>query len=99
MERVIGSIVSGFKWGWVKVAFRVIRELGGVAKTDEYTANALETLELAERTDSPSDKGRLLNLAERWLDLADRARKRIRSERREIHPLIKAKLGDDHTDA
>jgi hypothetical protein len=77
----------------------LIRELRGVAKTDEYTGCALETLELAERTSSPIHKRRLLKLAERWLDLADRARKRVRSERREIHPLLKAKLGDDHTDA
>ena len=70
-------------------------------KTDEYAVNALETLELAERAGSPDAKQRLLRLAEGWLDLADRAQKRQRSKRTRKglnHPLVKARLGDEHTD-
>ena len=44
-------------------------------KEDEYRANAAETVELANRAPATADKGRLLRLAEKWLDLADRARR------------------------
>ena len=71
-------------------------------KTDEYAVNALETLELAERAGNPDAKRRLLRLAEGWLDLADRAQNRRRCKRMRKgldHPLVNAKLGDEHTDA
>ena len=71
-------------------------------KTDEYAVNALGTVELAERTGSPDAKRRLLRLAEGWLDLADRAQNRRRCKRMRKgldHPLVNAKLGDEHTDA
>ena len=70
-------------------------------KTDEYAANALAMLELAERAGNPDAKRRLLRLAEGWLYLADRAQKRRRSKRTRNgleHPLVKARLGDEHTD-
>jgi hypothetical protein len=62
-----------------------------MSKEDEYVANALESLELAERAVSPSDCRRLLNLGERWLDLADRIR-RPRPAVRGVpeHPMVKA---------
>jgi hypothetical protein len=47
-----------------------------VRKDEEYTANAADTLGLAERASTPEDRCRLLNLAERWLVLADRVRRR-----------------------
>jgi hypothetical protein len=74
--------------------------LGSVSKTDEYTAYALALLEMAEHAPSAIQKRRLLRIAEGWLDLADRLQKRLRSKRRDNseHPLLKAKLGDDHTD-
>ena len=71
-------------------------------KTDEYAVNALAMLELAERAGNPDAKRRLLRLAEGWLDLADRAQNRRRCKRMRKgldHPLVNAKLGDEHTDA
>lgn len=61
----------------------------------DYRENAAETFELANRASTMPDKGRLLRLADRWLDLADRAQRlanhldSVSSE----HPLIRQKLG------
>src|SRR3984893_9779377 len=46
---------------------------GPMAKEDDYRRYAAETIDLASRANSTSDKGRLLAMAEAWLDLADRA--------------------------
>ena len=74
--------------------------IGPVSKADEYVVDALASLELAERATSAVEKRRLLNLAERWLDLADRVQKRLQSKRKQSdHPLVKKRLGGDHTDA
>lgn len=72
-----------------------------MSKDEEYIANAVFSLELAGRTVRSADRQRLLRLAEGWLNLADRAQKRLRSKRGKVpdHPLVKAKLGDEHTDA
>ena len=60
-------------------------------KEDEYVANALESLELAERAASPIYRKRLLTLGERWLDLADRIHHRRPDSRRlPEHPLVKS---------
>ena len=63
-------------------------------KEDDYRKNAAETVLLAQRAATTSDKGRLLKLAEAWLDLADRARHVTRHIRRPryLHPLIREKL-------
>ena len=79
----------------------MIRGIGQVSKTDEYAANALASLKLAEQVSNAIAKHRLLKLAEAWLDLADRARNR-RSEhnsRLPEHPLINTKLGERTTPA
>jgi hypothetical protein len=72
-----------------------------LSKTDEYTAYALALLEIAEQTSSPIHKQHLLRMAERWLDLVERlSNRRRRSDRgHPEHPLVKTKLGDEHTDA
>jgi hypothetical protein len=44
-----------------------------MTKEADYRANAANSIELANRASSMIDKGRLLELAEKWLDLADRA--------------------------
>jgi hypothetical protein len=44
-----------------------------MTKEDDYRTNAAKTIELASRANSSADKGHLLSLAEKWLDLADRA--------------------------
>jgi hypothetical protein len=65
-----------------------------VAKEDEYVINGLDTLQLAERTASSRDKLRLLELADSWLELAERIRRWKPARRTVEHPLVKAKLGD-----
>jgi len=63
-------------------------------KPTEYRANAANSIELANRASSMSDKGRL---SEKWLDLADRAhsvRRRFRPSPWQ-HPLLRSKLGDE----
>ena len=65
-------------------------------KEDDYRRNAAETLELARRARDFRDKGRLLSLAEKWLDLAERslaARNRI-VRIRLMHSLVREKIPD-----
>jgi hypothetical protein len=66
-----------------------------MTKEDDYRINAARTIELASRSGSSADKGHLLSLAEKWLDLADRAHrltKRIGAKHRGL-PLVDRKLG------
>lgn len=73
-----------------------------MTKEDDYRKNA-ESIELANRATTSADKGRLLRLAEKWLDLADRAgrlTKRFGPKRRPEfgpdHPLVRQAF--DHLD-
>jgi hypothetical protein len=61
-----------------------------MTKEDHYRRNAAETIQMAQRASSISDKGRLLRLAEAWLNLADRVHSAARNLRRPtiVHPLI-----------
>ena len=43
---------------------------GPMTKQEEYVENAVESLELAERLASSSDRRRVLKLAEAWVELA-----------------------------
>jgi hypothetical protein len=43
-----------------------------MGKRDEYRHAAATTIDLAKRAATSDDKGRLLALAAKWLDLADR---------------------------
>jgi hypothetical protein len=63
-------------------------------KEHDYRRNAADTMQLAQRVSSSEDKGRLLKLAEAWLDLADRARRTATRLRHPsvLHPLIQKKL-------
>ena len=45
-----------------------------MSKQDEYRDSAAQMFGLAARTSSSNDKSHLLDLAEKWLDLADRSR-------------------------
>jgi hypothetical protein len=74
-----------------------------MTKEDDYRKNAAETFDLAHRANTSADKGRLLRLAENWLDLADRAAtltKRFGPKRRPEfgpdHPLVRKAF--DHRD-
>jgi len=44
-------------------------------KENEYRRHAAQTVALAHRAATTEDKGRLLALADAWLDLADRAQR------------------------
>ena len=65
-----------------------------MSKEDDYRRNAAETVQLAQRAGSSADKGRLLSLAESWLDLADRAHALTwrRPTAGKLHPLVRDKL-------
>jgi hypothetical protein len=72
-----------------------------MTKEDDYRTNAAQSIELASRAGSSADKGHLLSLAEKWLDLADRAHrltKRLGAKHRG-HPLVDSKLGLGPNDA
>ncbi len=66
-----------------------------MGKEEDYRKNAAETVDLAAKLPTTADKGRLLRLAEKWLDLADRAHRQVVRHRGQIpeHPLLKQKLG------
>lgn len=68
-----------------------------MSKTEEYLDNAAETVELANRASSSVDKGRLLRLAEKWLDLAERASQLVRRSKPPVgeHPLVTKVLGSE----
>jgi hypothetical protein len=79
-------------------------ELNPMSKEDDYKLNAARTVNLANRAATLADKGHLLDLAEKWLDLADRAQAmRQRSERHKgaprEHPLLRRRLGPDRREA
>jgi hypothetical protein len=67
-----------------------------MTKEDDFRKHAAETMDLAQKAGSSADKRRLLALAERWLDLADRAHQAARQgiARVRLHPLVRSKLGD-----
>jgi hypothetical protein len=62
--------------------------LNPMSKQDEYLHSAAQTVDLAARISSSGDKSHLLNLAKRWLDLADRSRDQATPSPDE-HPLVK----------
>jgi hypothetical protein len=65
-----------------------------MTKEADYRNNAAEMVQLAQRASSNADKRRLLNMAEAWLDLADRAHKVMRRSRKPsvLHPLVREKI-------
>jgi hypothetical protein len=67
----------------------------------EYRSRAAQTVDLARRASCSSDKGKLLDMAQAWLDLADRAHKVAKKRMRKMveHPLIRARLGHNQPDA
>ena len=65
-----------------------------MAKEDDYRRYAAELVYLASRANSNSDKGRLLAIAEAWLDLAERVHRQVRQRAHKLkeHPLLTSKL-------
>jgi hypothetical protein len=70
-----------------------------MSKQDEYRKHAADTVGLASRAGSANDKGRLLALAEAWLDLADRAASRQKGKVPELHSLLRSRRSGDRPDA
>jgi hypothetical protein len=70
-------------WGW-----KDVRGINLMSKHDEYRDSAARVFELAARASSSNDKSHLLDLAEKWLDLADRSRPQATPPLTE-HPLVK----------
>ena len=68
-----------------------------MSKIDEYRGFAATALDMAEKASDPRDKTRLLNMAEAWVNLAERTNHPVeRSDRRlGEHPLITETLGRD----
>jgi hypothetical protein len=72
-------------------------EYSPVTKQDDYRNNAAETVELASKASTPRDKARLLGMAEKWLDLAERVHRTTRNQigmLRLEHPLVRSRLRD-----
>jgi len=87
--------------GWDSARRNLISLASIMTKEDDYRQNAAQTIELASRAENRADKGHLLALAEKWLDLADRAHrltKRFGVKHRN-HPLVDAKLGRERNQA
>ena len=66
-----------------------------MSKDDDYRDYAARTMDLAQRASPSADKGRLLMMAEAWLDLADRVHRGVSHEVRkahELHPVIRTPL-------
>ena len=53
-----------------------------MSKEDDYKLNAARTVKLANRAATLTGKGHLLDLAEKWLDLADRVHAAQQQSRR-----------------
>ncbi len=66
-----------------------------MCKADEYRDNALKSYDLAHKASTSADKGRLLRLTEKWLDLAERAHRLTGRPKPRIaeHPLVTRLLG------
>ena len=64
-----------------------------MSKIDEYRDSAAQVFDLATGASNSGDKSHLLDLAEKWLRLADRSRHTARPSPDE-HPLVKRAFGD-----
>ncbi len=66
---------------------------------DDYRKHAGNLIQIASRQVTSADKGRLLLIAEAWLDLADRIGRRIKRRATVEHPLVEQALERKQTDA
>jgi hypothetical protein len=64
-----------------------------MSKHDEYLDSAAHLFDLAKRASNIGDKSHLLDLAAKWLCLADRSRRPARRWPNE-HPLLKRAFTD-----
>ena len=66
-----------------------------MTEEDDYRRNAGELLRLAQSASNSGDKGRLLALAEAWIDLADRAKTLVKRYRRRLVRILPVKDADE----
>jgi hypothetical protein len=66
-----------------------------MTEEDDYRRNAGELLRLAQSASNSADKGRLLALAEAWIDLADRAKTLVKRYRRRLVRILPVKDADE----
>jgi hypothetical protein len=73
-----------------------VGELNPMSKKDEYLDSAAQTLELALRASSSSERSHWLNLADKWLSLADRCQQGSKPSASQLneHPLVKRAFRD-----
>ena len=64
-----------------------------MGRVEEYRGNAAASVDLAAKLSKGADKDRLLRIAERWLNLADRADTKRESAQLPEHPLLRDRLG------
>jgi hypothetical protein len=72
-----------------------------MSKVQDYRLTAAEIVDRARRATTAVDKRRLLRLAERWLDLAERSERVATQPQRQIgeHPLVRKALGGSQAEA
>jgi hypothetical protein len=73
----------------------LVAQLKRMTKEGDYLHNAVEMMRLAEQAESPTEKARLVTLAEGWIELAERAHEDNERPRRPtlLHPLVEEKMG------
>jgi len=71
-----------------------------MSKRDDYLDNAAQTLNLANHVSKLAKRFHLLDLVEKWLELADRSNRqsKISADTREEHPLVTRAFRDDPPD-
>jgi hypothetical protein len=68
-----------------------------MGKEQDYRLTAAEMVDRAHKATTAIDKRRLLQLAEKWLDLAERSERVAAQPQRPIgdhHPLVRRALGN-----
>ena len=71
-----------------------------MSKRDDYLDNAAQTLNLANHVSKVAQRFHLLDLAEKWVELADRSHRQAEHSAgaREEHPLVKRAFREVSTD-
>ena len=72
-----------------------------MSKEQDYRLTAAEIVDLAHKATTALDKRRLLRLAEKWLDLAERSERFAARPQCQIgeHPLVRKMLGGSQAGA
>ena len=72
-----------------------------MGKEQDYRVTAAEIVDLAHKATAALDKRRLLRLAEKWLDLAERSERLATRPQCQIdeHPLVRKMLGSNQAEA